>query len=144
MTCEKHLALGLVASLAERFGPGSKIAKELPGWIEYLTDTECPERPRTRPGAAWWGRVRSLLDDLCQEAHRSEGNLVRANATRIGEHFGLTELEARILEFFANYRIFDMFEHVVDQALETREVTLLNSRVLSKGKSERHCAPMHG
>ncbi|MFC3569914.1 AAA family ATPase [Paracoccus simplex] len=124
MTCEKHLALGLVASLAERFGPGSKIAKELPGWIEYLTDTECPERPRTRPGAAWWGRVRSLLDDLCQEAHRSEGNLVRANATRIGEHFGLTELEARILEFFANYRIFDMFEHVVDQALETREVTL--------------------
>ena len=125
MTCEKHLALGLVASLAERFGPGSKIAKELPGWIEYLTDTECPERPRTRPGAAWWGRVRSLLDDLCQEADRSEGNLVRANATRIGEHFGLTELEARILEFFANYRIFDMFEHVVDQALETREVTLL-------------------
>ena len=124
MTCEKHLALDLVSSLAERFGPGSKIAKELPGWIEYLTDTECPERPRTRPGAAWWGRVRSLLDDLCQEADRSEGNLVRANATRIGEHFGSTEVEARILEFFANYRIFDMFEHVVDQALETREVTL--------------------
>ena len=60
MTSEKYLALGLVATLAERFGPGSKIAKELPGWIEYLTDAECPERPRTRAGAAWWGRVRDL------------------------------------------------------------------------------------
>lgn len=116
MTCEKHLALDLVSSLAERFGPGSKIAKELPGWIEYLTDVECPEQPWTRPGAVWWGRVRSLLDDLCQEADRGEGNLVRVNATRIGEHFCLTEVEARILEFFANYRIFYMLEHVVDQA----------------------------
>lgn len=124
MTCEKHLTLDLVSSLAERFGPGSKIAKELPGWIEYLADVECPERPRTRPGAAWWARVRSLLDDLCQQAGASDGNVVRANATRIGRHFGLTELETRTLEFFANYRIFDMFEHVVDQALETREVTL--------------------
>lgn len=124
MTCEKHIALGLVASLAERFGPGSKIAKELPRWIEYLADVECPERPRTRPGAAWWARVRSQLDDLCQEADHGEGNVARANAARIGRHFGLTEVEARILEFFANYRIFDMFEHVVDQALETREVTL--------------------
>ncbi len=124
MTCEKHLALGLVVSLAERFGPGSKIAKELPGWIEYLADVECPEKPRTGTGAAWWGKVRSLLDDLSQKAAHSEGNVVRANAMRIGRHFGLTDVEARIFEFFANYRIFDMFEHVVDQALETRDVTL--------------------
>ena len=45
MTTEKHLALELVAALADRFGPGSKVAKEVPGWIEYLTDIECPERP---------------------------------------------------------------------------------------------------
>ena len=124
MTCEKHVALGLVASLAERFGPESKIAKELPGWIEYLADVECPEKPRTGTGAAWWGNVRSLLDDLSQKAAHSEGNVVRANAMRIGRHFRLTDVEARILEFFANYHVFDMFEHVVDQALETREVTL--------------------
>lgn len=43
---------------------------------------------------------------------------------RIGEHFGLSETEARILEFFASYHSFDMFEHVVDRALQTQDVTL--------------------
>ncbi|WBU54432.1 hypothetical protein [Paracoccus sp. SCSIO 75233] len=123
MTYEKHLALGLVSSLAERFGPSSKIAKELPGWIEYLTDVECPERPQARPELDWWVQIRSLLDDLCKDASYGDGSMVRVNAMRIGRHFGLTELEARILEFFANYRIFEMFEHVVDQAMRTNEVT---------------------
>ena len=45
MTTEKHLALELVAALVDRFGPGSKVAKEVPGW----TDVECPERPLTLP-----------------------------------------------------------------------------------------------
>lgn len=31
MTTEKHLALELVAALADRFGPGSKVAKESAG-----------------------------------------------------------------------------------------------------------------
>ncbi|MDX5359524.1 MAG: ATP-binding protein [Rhodobacterales bacterium] len=124
MTTEKHLALELVAALADRFGPGSKVAREVPGWIEYLTDVECPERPRTRPGAAWWGRVRDLLEDLRGGDDPREENLVRVNAARLGHHFGLTDSEARILEFFASYRSFDMFEHVVDQALQTQEVTL--------------------
>lgn len=61
MSHEKFLALDLVAQLAERFGPGSKVAQEVPDWIEYLTNVECPERPRTRPGAPWWGKIRSLL-----------------------------------------------------------------------------------
>jgi transitional endoplasmic reticulum ATPase len=124
MTTEKHLALELVAALADRFGPGSKVAKEVPGWIEYLTDIECPERPRTRPGAAWWGRVRGLLEDLRGGDDPREENLVRINAARLGQHFGLTDVEARILEFFASYRSFDMFEHVVDRALQTQDVTL--------------------
>lgn len=124
MTMEKHLALELVAALADRFGPGSKVAREVPGWIEYLTDVECPERPRARPGAAWWGRVRGLLEDLRGGDDPREENLVRVNAARLGQHFGLTDIEARILEFFASYRSFDMFEHVVDQALKTQEVTL--------------------
>ena len=124
MTTEKHLALELVAALADRFGPASKVAKELPGWIEYLADVECPERPRTRPGAAWWGRVRSLLDDLRTANEAQEDNLVRINAMRIGQHFGLSDMEARTLEFFASYHSFDMFEHVVDRALKTQEVTL--------------------
>ena len=80
MTTERHIALELVAALADRFGPASKVAKELPGWIEYLTDVECPERPRTRPGAAWWGRVRGLLDDLRAANDAREDNLVRINA----------------------------------------------------------------
>ncbi|MBK5946426.1 hypothetical protein CCR83_08230 [Rhodobacter veldkampii DSM 11550] len=124
MTTEKHLALELVAALADRFGPGSKVAKEVPGWIEYLTDIECPERPRTRPGAAWWGRVRGLLEGLRGGDDPRDENLVRINAARLGQHFGLSEVEARILEFFASYRSFDMFEHVVDRALQTQDVTL--------------------
>lgn len=124
MTTEKHLALELVAVLADRFGPCSRVAKEVPGWIEYLTDVECPERPRTRPGAAWWGRVRGLLRDLRSGDGPPEKNLVRINAARLGQHFGLTDVEARILEFCASYHSFDMFEHVVDQALQTRDVTL--------------------
>ncbi|WP_415392474.1 AAA family ATPase [Paracoccus sp. SJTW-4] len=124
MTTERHVALELVAALADRFGPDSKVAREVPGWIEYLTDVECPERPRTRPGAAWWGRVRGLLEEqrVGHDAH--EENLIRINAARIGKHFGLSDAEARILEFFASYQSFDMFEHVVDQALQTRDVTL--------------------
>jgi len=124
MTCEKHLALDLVAALADRFGPGSKVAKEVPSWIEYLTDVECPERPRTRPGAAWWGKVRGILEELRVGHGAREDNVVRVNAARIGQHFGLSTLEARILEFFASYHSFDMFEHVVDRALQTQDVTL--------------------
>lgn len=124
MTTEKYLALELVAALADRFGPGSKVAKEVPGWIEYLTDVECPERPRTRPGDAWWGRVRGMLEDLRGGDDACEENLVRINVARIGQHFGLSETEARILEFFASYHSFDMFEHVVDRALQTQDVTL--------------------
>lgn len=124
MTTEKHLALELVAALADRFGPGSKVAKEVPGWIEYLTDVECPERPRTRPGAAWWGKVRGLLEVLRGGDDPPEANHVRINAARIGQHFGLSHMEAKILEFFASYHSFDMFEHVVDRALQTQDVTL--------------------
>lgn len=124
MTSEKHLALEFVATLAERFGPGSKIAKEVPCWIEYLTDAECPERPRTRPGAAWWGKVRRLLEELRTGPGTGEENTLRVNAARVGQHFGLSDLETGILEFFASYHSFDMFEHVVDGALQTQEVTL--------------------
>jgi SpoVK/Ycf46/Vps4 family AAA+-type ATPase len=124
MTTEKHLTLELVAVLADRFGPGSKVAKEVPSWIEYLTDVECPERPRTGPGAAWWGRVRGLLEDLRGGDDPREENLLRINAARLGRHFGLSDVEARILEFLASYHNFDLFEHVVDQAIQTQDVTL--------------------
>ena len=64
MTHEQHLALDLIARLANRFGPASRIAKELPGWLEYLTEVECPERPRTRPSTQWWNKVRAIARDL--------------------------------------------------------------------------------
>ena len=123
MNTETQLALALVAALADRFGPGSKVAREVPDWIEYLADVECPERPRTRPGAAWWGKVRGLLDDL-RSRTEAEDSVIAFNAARLGPHFGLTGAEARILEFFASYQSLEMFEHVVDRALQTREVTL--------------------
>lgn len=125
MTTDKHLAIELVAALADRFGAGSKVAREVPGWIEYLTDVECPERPRTRPVSAWWGRVRSLLMELRAKHGAGEDNVVRINAARIGQHFGLSGPEASILEFFASYHSFDMFEHIVDRALKTQELTPL-------------------
>lgn len=64
MTHEQHVALDLIARLANRFGPASRVAKELPGWLEYLTEVKCPERPRTRPGAQWWEKVRAIARDL--------------------------------------------------------------------------------
>lgn len=124
MTTEKHLALELVATLADRFGPASKLAKEIPSWIEYLTSAECPEPPRTRPGGAWWGRVRSLVEELRAGDDASDENVIRINAARIGHHFGLSNTETKTLEFFASYHSFDMFEHVVDRALQTQDVTL--------------------
>ncbi|SFA62003.1 AAA+-type ATPase, SpoVK/Ycf46/Vps4 family [Paracoccus halophilus] len=124
MSYEKHLALDLVARLADRFGPASKVAKELPGWLEYLTEVECPERPKTRPGAIWWNKIRDLARSVVPAARGGEGELVLANATRLGAHFRLPELEVRILCFVVFYKLFESFEHVVDGALETREVTL--------------------
>lgn len=124
MSHEKFLALDLVAQLAERFGPGSKVAQEVPDWIEYLTNVECPERPRTRPGAPWWAKIRRLLDDLRQAQDTHDCNVVEANVERFGAHFALDPLETRLLAFFAYYQVFDMFEHVVDQALRTKEVTM--------------------
>lgn len=124
MTSDKHLVLDLVATLAVRFGPRSRIAEEVPGWIEHLTNVGCPERPRTRPGAVWWGKVRGLLDTLRSRLGDGDDNPLRENAERIGRHLGLAGTEARILEFFASYQSFDLFGHVVDAALETQDVTL--------------------
>ena len=73
MTHEQHLALDLIARLADRFGPASRIAKELPSWLEYLTEVNCPERPRTRPGIQWWNKVRGIARDLVPSAGGGEG-----------------------------------------------------------------------
>ena len=39
MTHEQHLALDLIVRLANRFGPASRIAKELPGWSRAVNDS---------------------------------------------------------------------------------------------------------
>lgn len=124
MSHEQHLALDLIARLASRFGPTSRIAKELPGWLEYLTEVECPERPRTRPSAIWWEKIRELARNLIPGAGGSEGEIVQGNAALLGDHFGLSPVETSMLTFVALYKIFDTFEHVVDGALETKEVTV--------------------
>ena len=124
MSHEQHLALDLIARLAGRFGPTSRIAKELPGWLEYLTEVDCPERPRTRPGAMWWEKVRNLVRSLVPNAGGGEGEIVQRNATLLGDHFGLSTIETSMLTFVAFYKIFDGFEHVVDGALDTKEVTV--------------------
>ncbi|MDR5655188.1 AAA family ATPase [Ruixingdingia sedimenti] len=124
MSHEQHLTLDLIARLAGRFGPSSRVAKELPGWLEYLTEVECPERPSTRPGAIWWDKVRRLAQSLVPAAGGGEGEILGRNAALLGDHFGLSPVETRILAFVAFYRIFDGFEHVVNGALDTREVTI--------------------
>jgi hypothetical protein len=122
MTHEQHLALDLIARLASRFGPTSRIAKELPGWLEYLTEVECPERPRTQPSMIWWEKIRELVRNLIPGG---EGEIVQRNSTLLGDHFGLSPIETSMLTFVASYnKIFDTFEHVVDGALETKEVTI--------------------
>ena len=124
MSHEQHLTLDLIARMADRFGPASRVAKELPGWLEYLTEVECPERPRTRPGAIWWEKVRVLARNQVPVAGGGDGELLQRNASLLGDHFGLSPVETRILTFIALYKFFDGFEHVVDGALETREVSV--------------------
>jgi len=124
MTHEHHLALDMIARLANRFGPASRIAKELPGWLEYLTEVECPERPRTRASSQWWNKIRAMARDLVPAAGGGEGEIVQRNAALLGAHFGLSPAETSMLTFVALYKLFDGFEHVVDGALETREVTV--------------------
>ncbi|WP_050521786.1 AAA family ATPase [Pseudorhodobacter wandonensis] len=124
MSHEQHLSLELIARLASRFGPTSRVAKELPGWLEYLTEVDCPERPSTRPGAVWWEKVRDLARKIVPSAGGGEGETVQRNAILLGDHFGLSPIETSMLTFVAFYKIFDGFEHVVDGALETKEVTI--------------------
>jgi len=124
MSHEHQLTLELIARLAGRFGPTSRIAKELPGWLEYLTEVSCPERPRTRPGAIWWDKVRDLVRSLVPSAGGGEGKIVQRNATLLGDHFGLSPVETSMLTFVAFYKVFDGFEHVIDGAVETKEVTV--------------------
>lgn len=124
MNHEQHAALDLIARLANRFGPASRIAKELPGWLEYLTEIECPERPSTRPSIQWWQKIRAIACSLVPAAGGGEGEIVQRNAALFGHHFGLSPVEVSMLTFVALYKLFDGFEHVVDGALETKEVTV--------------------
>ena len=123
MIYEQHIALNLVAKLAGRFGPGSRVAKALPGWLEYLSEVECPERPNDGTDSVWWSNVRDLACHLVGGATVGEGETVLKNAALLGEHFELTSLEERIFCFVALYKLFNGFEHVVDQAIDTKEVT---------------------
>lgn len=124
MIQDQYEALNLVVRLAERFGPSSRIAKELPGWLEYLAEVECPERPRSKPSAVWWEKVRATARDLLLKSGRIEDKVIERNIALLGSHFGLTTVETKILKFIVLYRLFDSFEHVVDGALETKEVSL--------------------
>ena len=124
MTHEQHHTLELIARLANRFGPGSRIAKEVPRWLEYLTEVDCPERPQSQPSTQWWERIREIATDLVPAKGGGEGEIVQRNALLLGDHFGLSPVETSMLIFVALYKLFDGFEHVVDGALHTREVTV--------------------
>lgn len=122
MSYEHHLALDLLARLAERAGANSRIARELPDWLEYLTDIECPETPRRQGRATWWRTMRRLARAQVPEAKGGDGEVVLRNLTLLAGHFCLTLLESRILTFVTFYKLFDGFEHVVDGAIETRDI----------------------
>jgi len=124
MSHEQYLTLDLIAHMAKRFGPTSRVAKELPGWLEYLTEVECPERPRSRPSAIWWEKIRQISRNLVPMAGGGEGEIMNQNCEVLGAHFGLSHVEVGILTFVAHYKVFDAFEHVVDGALDTKELTV--------------------
>lgn len=124
MSFEHYLTLDLIARLAGRFGPASRVAKELPGWLEYLAEIECPERPRTGPGAIWWENIRQISRSLVPKSGGGEDDILNRNCTILGAHFGLSEVEIGILTFVGHYKVFDEFEHVVDGALDTKEVSV--------------------
>lgn len=142
MSHEQYLALDLVARLAGRFGPSSKVASELPGWLEGLVNVECPERPRQGSGAAWWKGVRRLAIGLVPEPGGGDGEMVERNSALLGKHAGLTPLELGIFRFMVFYQLFDGFEHVVDRALRTHEVTLpmLLAQSCESGEAEVRAA----
>jgi transitional endoplasmic reticulum ATPase len=142
MSHEQHLTLDLIARLADRFGPSSRVAKELPGWLEFLTGVACPERPRTRPGAIWWKKIQALTRTLSPAAGGGEAEIVQRNAILLGAHFCLSTSEIRVMIFMAFYQRFGAFEHVVDGALGTREVALplLLSWFCRAGESEVRAA----
>ena len=124
MSFNQHHALELVARLADRSSSSSKLACELPRLIEVLTNVECPDRPRNGQTDAWWRKVRKIAVNLVGGELTDEERIVHQNAARLGEHFSLSPLEIRIFLFVALYRIFESFETVVDQALDTREIGL--------------------
>ncbi|WP_164682020.1 AAA family ATPase [Fuscovulum blasticum] len=139
---ELYLTLDLIARLAGRFGPASRVAKELPSWLEYVTAIECPERPRTRPGAIWWEKIRQISRNLVPKDCDGEGDVLTRNCAILGAHFGLTQVEVGILTFVGHYKVFDGFQHVVNGALETKEVTvpLLLSGFCKAGEPEIRAA----
>lgn len=123
MSNELHLALGLVAMIADRFGASSRISREVPSWLSYLAEVECPERPEQGPAGDWWHAMRRLTHELVPEGPGIEERTVRRNISMIGAHFGLNAVETQILLFYSAYRLFDPFEHVVDGMICTREVS---------------------
>lgn len=121
MSHEQSLTADLIARLADRFGPASRVAKELPGWLEYIVEVECPERPAKRPGKTWWDKVRALAHSLVPDV--PDEDTVQRNTAMLGDHFGLSSVETQVLTFLALYQSYGSFEHVVDSALDTKEAS---------------------
>lgn len=125
MSKETHLALGLLAALTDRFGASSKVSREIPSWIEYITEVDCPERPAHAPVAPWWKKVRSLVQGLVPGEPGPEERTIQRNVDFLAKHFGLSPVETKALFFNVCYQTFDAFEHVVDQAISTRELSYM-------------------
>ncbi|WP_158635630.1 AAA family ATPase [Gemmobacter aquaticus] len=136
MALEKKLALELVATIAERFGPASGISHVLPRWIESCADIECPPRPKNPPAQGWWEQVRRLARKQADRYEDCSGDTAYINITRLSSHFGLSDLETQIFTLFALRKLSDNFENLVDAIVNTGEVTPVGLVAQFSGSSE--------
>lgn len=123
MAPEKKLTLDLVAILAERFGPASKISQKVPAWLECWAEIECPERPKSRPAKNWWEQIRILIRKQAELAETTNDDIIRINIDRLATYFGLSDIETRIFRFLTSYKLVDAFKDVVDESILTGEVS---------------------
>ena len=136
MTLEKKLTIELIAVLADRFGPASKISHEVPRWLEIWFGIECPERPKSRSAANWWKQIRDLIRKQAELAEATNDDIVGTNIDRLATYFGLSDVETRIFRFLTSNKLVDAFKDVVGDSILTGEVSFSLLLALFCGSTE--------
>lgn len=124
MTHATKITLQLVDQLAHRYGAMSKVAQELPRWLDSLGFPDCPDAPFEGSRTQWWAKVRRFTRKFAEQIDSSDELPVIRNVERLGSHLGLSAVERGVLAFVSMYNTVNCFERAVDYALRTEEVPL--------------------